>query len=274
MLLDSHCHLDFEAFDPDREQVLERARQAGVTGIINPAVDVENSRNIVRLVETYPLLYAAVGVHPNSASIWQTNLLQTLREFARHPKIVAIGEIGLDYYRERASVSQQFKAFQDQLKLAAETGLPVIIHTRNQTPTDNRAIAGALEILAKWQEGLANSHSPLLGRLGVLHSYSGNLENALQAIELGFFIGITGPVTFKNAAVLQQLVAELPLERLLIETDAPFLTPQPYRGKRNEPAYIRQVADKIANIHNLSPETVAAITTVNAARLFDIRVDL
>jgi TatD DNase family protein len=273
MLFDSHCHLDFEAFDPDREQVLERAHFAGVVGILNPSVDLENSSKVVALSACQAPIFAAVGVHPNSATSWKDEAYSSLFELARQPKVLAIGEIGLDYYRDRAPRQLQITVFEHQLDLAGKMNLPVIIHTRDLSPGERQATADVLAILAQWQAELAVVHSPLLGRAGVLHSYSGDLESAKAAIEMGFYIGITGPVTFRNAPDLQRIVAELPLERLLIETDAPFLTPHPHRGKRNEPAYVRLVADKIALLQNLEPALVAQTTTENAERLFNWRVN-
>jgi TatD DNase family protein len=273
MLIDSHCHLDFEAFDHDRVQVLERAGFAGVVGILNPGIDLENSRNVVALAACQTSVFAAVGVHPNSATSWDDGTLPALSELAGQPKVLAIGEIGLDYYRDRAPRQLQLEVFERQLDLAGKMNLPVIIHTRDLSAEDRQATADALAMLTQWQAELASAQSPLLGRLGVLHSYSGDLDSAWSAIEMGLYIGITGPVTFRNAPDLQKLVSELPLERLLIETDAPFLTPHPHRGKRNEPAYVRLVADKIALIQNLKPEMVALTTTSNVERLFDWRVN-
>ena len=274
MLIDSHCHLNFDAFDEDRQQVIERAQSSGVAGILNPAIDLETSQVIVRLVENQPIVYAAVGVHPNSATTWESNTLMELAALAESPKVLAIGEIGLDYYRNRAPRPLQIEIFRQQLALAAKKNIPVIIHTRNTSREDQQATSDALAILAEWRDQLDASNSPLLDRLGVLHSYSGDTDSAFKAIELGFYIGITGPVTFRNAPDLQNTVSELPLDRLLIETDAPFLTPHPHRGKRNEPAYVGLVADKIGSIHNLEPVLVASTTTTNAERLFNWQVTL
>ncbi len=272
MLIDTHCHLDFDVFDQDREQALERARAGGVARFLNPGVDLENSRNVVALAERFPDVYAAVGVHPNSALTWEAGSLESLEALARHPKVAAVGEIGLDYYRQRAPHELQKQVFQAQLELAGKLDLPVIIHTRNASAEDRQATIDALAMLSDWVAGLADG-SPLSGRAGVLHSFSDHAVAAQEAIGLGFYIGITGPVTFKNAPEIQRTVAELPLARLLVETDAPFLTPHPQRGKRNEPAYIGLIADKIAMIHNLPIEVVAQATTANAARLFNWRVN-
>jgi TatD DNase family protein len=184
-----------------------------------------------------------------------------LRELADHPKVVAIGEIGLDFYRDRTPHDLQKRIFQEQLDLAAELDLPVVIHPRE-------SIDEVLIILGQWCEGLVESRSGIVERPGVLHSFSGNQDDANQTTALNFYIGITGPVTFRNAKDLQDLVIRLPLQGLLIETDAPFLTPHPYRGKRNEPARVKLVAEKIAGLHQEAYNDVTGITASNAARLF------
>lgn len=256
MLVDTHCHLDFERFDEDREQVVARAAAAGVERIIVPALDLENVETVLALAEQYEAVYAAIGVHPNSASAWDDGWLDRLRALAGHEKVVAIGEIGLDYYWDKTPVAVQQHAFSRQLALAAELGLPVIVHNRE-------AGDDVLRLLAR---------SPLAGREepGVLHSFSAPWETAAAGLELGFYLGFTGPVTFKKADELREVVARVPLERLLVETDAPFLTPQPHRGKRNEPAYVAHVAAKIAEVRGLTAGEVAAATTANARRLFSL----
>jgi TatD DNase family protein len=261
VLADTHCHLDFSSFDADRDQVLARGREAGVARVLNPGVDLASSRAAVDLAESRSQVYAAVGVHPNEANSWSEDALIHLRQLARSPAVVAIGEIGLDYYRDRAPRELQKRVFQEQLALATELELPVIIHNR-------QAGADILDILSAWRAGLVAAGAPLAARPGVLHSFSAGLEAALHAIDLNFYIGITGPVTFRNAPDLQQVVAELPLDHLLVETDAPFLAPHPYRGKRNEPAYVRLVAEKIAELHSESFESVSQSTSANAQRLF------
>jgi TatD DNase family protein len=261
-LSDTHCHLNFTAFDVDRPQVIERARKAGVTHILNPGVDLGSSRAAVSLTEEHAEIFAAVGVHPNDGAGWQAESLVELRALARHPKVVAIGEIGLDYYRDRTPQDVQKRIFRQQLELAGELGLPVIIHNR-------QAGEDILVILAEWRQSLSRAGSDLASRPGVLHSFSENLAFAERAAQLNFYIGITGPVTFKNAAELCTTVAGVSVEKLLIETDAPFLTPHPHRGERNEPAHVRFVADKIAEIHKKTPDFIAAATSQNAARLFN-----
>lgn len=266
LLVDTHCHLDFNSFDHDRQAVLQRARQVGVERLLNPAIDLQSSRGILDLAdslpdEAAPRVYAALGVHPNDALGWQESWLDTLRELAVHPRAVAIGEIGLDYYWGKTPKEVQQQAFRAQLALAAELDLPVVIHNREAT-------RDLLVILLEWQSALQAAGNPLAQRPGVLHSFSAGPAEAELAWRHHFLTGVTGPVTFRKAEVLRQVVAAAPLEQLLVETDAPFLTPHPHRGERNEPGYVRLVADKIAEIKNLPAETVAAATTENAHRVF------
>jgi TatD DNase family protein len=256
-LVDTHCHLDFNAFDSDRMEVLQRAQQAGLEKIVNPGIDIDNCQAIIRLCEEHSELYAAVGIHPNSALTWNQQTLSSLRELAHHPKVVAIGEIGLDFYRDRASKDVQVRVFREQLELAGEMGLPVIVHSRQAEPE-------TIDILTEWVTQRTNASS----LAGVLHSYGGDEATAQRAITLNLLLGITGPVTFRNATQLQRLLVNLPLTSILVETDAPFLTPHPHRGERNEPAYVRLVAEKIAGLKNQPIEQITNITTANAKRLF------
>jgi TatD DNase family protein len=272
VLVDTHCHLYFDSFKDDLKEVLERARQAGVRRILTPGIDLETSRAAVRLADETEEIYAAVGFHPTELKTWKPECLNELRSLARHPKVVAIGEIGIDYYHDRSPKSLQARILKEQLELAAELELPVVIHLRNQSMDDRQASADLLEILLGWQRELAASGSALAGRPGVLHSFSDDLETASQAMHSGFFIGVTGPVTYKNAAMLRMVVEGAPLENLLIETDAPFLTPHPYRGKRNEPAYVRFVAEKIGEIRGQPYELIVERTGESAGRLFNWRV--
>jgi TatD DNase family protein len=295
MLTDTHCHLDFNKFDEDRDAVIQRAMEAGITRILIPALELDSSLAAIKLAESHPNLYAAIGFHPTDLDKWNEsssenlrNLIlphpnppsASLRDASRSPsgsrtqaegKIVAIGEIGLDYYwiKERDKRAQQRAVLKEQLKLAQDSTKPVIIHMREESDAwFGQASIDLLEILGEWHQMLLTKHHPLAEKPGVLHSYNGNLETAGRAIGLNFYIGITGPVTYKNAEEKRQIVRQLPLERLLIETDSPFLTPVPQRGKRNEPAFVAYIADKIAEIHMTTREQVAEITTVNAARLF------
>lgn len=272
MLTDTHCHLDFNKFDEDREAVLQRAFEAGVERILIPALELRSSRTVVELVDSRPSLFAAVGFHPTDLDDWDDTSMENLRDLAQSAdKVVAIGEIGLDYYwvKEPEKQARQRQVFKEQLQVAREAGLPVIIHMREADDAwFGPASVGLLEILTEWQGGLAAEGHPLAKRPGVLHSFNGNLETAQKAIAHNFYIGVTGPVTYKNAEEKRQIIRQLPLERLLIETDAPFLTPVPRRGRRNEPAFVAHIADKIAEIHMTTREQVAAITSANANNLF------
>jgi TatD DNase family protein len=249
MLVDTHCHLDLDAFDGDRDAVIDRAVAAGVGRIIVPAIDLPGCRRVLRMAESYPMVFAAVGVHPNASADWATDWLNELRDLAGHPKVVAVGEIGLDYYRDRSPHDMQQRALRAQLELAAELGLPVILHNR-QAETD------LLDLLAE-----------VPGR-GVLHSFSAGPAAAQRALELGYHLGFNGPITFKKADETRRVAAGVPLERLLVETDAPFLAPEAYRGRRNEPAYVVSVAAKVAELHGKTVGEVGRQTTANAALLF------
>jgi TatD DNase family protein len=278
-LTDTHCHLDLDHFDADRSEVLDRAWATGLTRILIPGLDLDSSRNIVKLAESHPNLFAAIGVHPNDSLKWAEETSNELRVLAKaslsssltagQTKVVAIGEIGLDYYWDDAPHDHQRAVLAEQLALAAELQLPVVLHLREaDNAPEGDCARDLLEILEKWVEGLRVSNSPLVERPGVLHSFSGSESTAKRAVDMNFYIGITGPVTYKNAQAKRDLVKMLPLEHLLIETDAPFLAPVPQRGRRNEPAFVAHIADKIAEIHSRNPEEIAAITTTNAQRLF------
>jgi TatD DNase family protein len=277
-LVDTHCHLDFNNFDKDRNEVILRSRAAGLTHILIPGVTIDSSREAVKLSGNDPVLFAAIGVQPNEALTWNDNSASDLKQLfsSANPlstgrkKIVAIGEIGLDYYWETAPHSLQKKIILEQLNLAAELELPVILPLREQQDTDYGQCAEELvDILTDWTDQLISTKNPLSSHPGVLHSFSGNLETAQKAIQMGFFIGVTGPVTFKNAKKRQDLISAIPLEHLLLETDAPFLTPHPNRGQRNEPANIQFVAVKVAEIHKESLARVAGQTCTNAKKLLN-----
>jgi TatD DNase family protein len=269
VLTDTHCHLDLHQFDEDRATVIERAEKAGLVRILIPALSVNSSLSAIKLAESHPMLYTAIGIQPNESLTWDNASIPALRELSPNPKVVAIGEIGLDYYWEAAPHDYQQRVFREQLELAAELELPVVIHLReNDDAADGPSYQDAMRILEKWIASLGADKEALRKNPGVLHSFSGSLETARQAIALNFCIGITGPVTFKNAKYKQEMVAQLPLEHLLIETDAPYLAPHPHRGKRNEPAFVYEIADKIAGLQSRNLEDVATVTTSNAARLF------
>lgn len=271
MLTDTHCHLDFRKFDEDREAVIERALAAGVERILIPGLDYESSLSAIRLAESHPGFYAAVGFHPTDLEKFSEAAFEEVKVLADHPKVVAVGEIGLDYYwiKEEEKRAFQREVLKKQLAFARLINKPVIIHMREEGDAwFGQASVDLLEILSAWHETLRAEEHPLAKKPGVLHSYNGNLETAQKALELNFHIGVTGPVTYKNAEAKRQIIRQLPLERLLIETDAPFLTPVPQRGKRNEPAFVAYIADKIAEIHMTTREQVAQITAANAGHLF------
>ncbi len=257
-LIDTHVHLDMSHFDADREDVIRRAQAAGVTQMITIGVTVNTSRAAVELADRHEAIYAAVGIHPHDARNWDTQTARILRGLAAHPKVVAIGEIGLDYYRDRSPRDVQRRVFRDQLALAGELGKPVIIH-------DREAHKDVLRILSDRAAAAGPD-----GKAGVLHCFSGDRRMAEELIALGFFLGFDGPVTYKNAHRQREMVGLLPAERLLVETDAPFLTPHPYRGKRNEPAHVRLVAEALASARQTNPVDVARRTTANARRLFGL----
>jgi TatD DNase family protein len=269
VLTDTHCHLDFETFDTDRQEVLERAWKAGLSRILIPGIDLRSSARVVKLAELHPQLFAAIGVHPSDALTWDGQTISALKELSISQKVAAIGEIGLDYYWDRAPHEHQKKILDEQLALAEELQLPIVIHLREkEDKAGGECSDNLIKILERWTKQLKSSENPIAERPGVLHSFSSSYEVALNAIDLGFFIGVTGPVTYKNAVEKQSLIGRIPLEKILIETDAPYLSPVPKRGKRNEPAYVAFIADKIAEIHSSTREQVAEVTTSNAARLF------
>jgi TatD DNase family protein len=276
MLTDTHCHLDFNRFDEDREAVIQRAAESGVTRILIPALDHESSLSAIELAESHPHLYAAVGFHPTDLDKFSEKTFEETRKLAGHAKVVAIGEIGIDYYwvKDRQKRAFQHEALRRQLACAASINKPVIIHMREEDDAwFGQASIDLLGILSEWHQELSADNHPLAEKPGVLHSYNGNLETAQKALALNFYIGVTGPVTYKNAEEKRNIIKQIPLTRLLIETDAPFLTPVPHRGKRNEPAFVAYIADKIAEIHRITREQVAEITAKNAAHLFGWEAD-
>ncbi len=260
-LTDTHCHLDFASYDQDRAVVIERARAGGLKKILNPGIDIETSKAALKLAAAYPEVYVAVGVHPNSALSWSPGTLLDLEELASKSKVVAIGEIGLDYYRLGAPIEVQRSVLRAQLELAGKLGYPVIIHCRE-------AFADLLAILIDWIGELSRSKTELATRPGVLHSYAGDRATAEWAVDNYFYLGINGPVTYRNADMVRQLVKTAPLENILLETDAPFLPPHPHRGERNEPAHVALIAGKIAELRTIEINQVMQCTADNASRLF------
>lgn len=257
-LTDTHCHLILPEFDSDRDSTVARAKAEGVHQIVIPGIDLETSRAAVTLAERHEGLFAAVGIHPHHATEWSEGTAQELAALAASPAVVAIGEIGLDYYRGYAPTDSQQRAFLGQLELAARLGLPVLVHNREAT-------ADVLEHLLEWSSRLP---AALRERSGVLHAFSADRQAALQAIAAGLYIGVGGPITYRNAHARRRITAALPVERLVIETDSPYMTPHPHRGARNEPAFLRHVAARLAELLAMQPDELGAQTSANAARLF------
>lgn len=276
MLIDSHAHLDDEAFDADREAVLARAREAGVVAIVNVGYNERRWETTSSLCAAHAGVYAVLGLHPHEAATWNAALAERLRAALRGPRVVGLGEIGLDFYRDHAPRDAQRAAFRAQLALAREFELPVVIHSRSAqdaaatpvsrstkdataTPMSQSAEDEAVTLLA--EAGITR---------GVLHSYSGSLATAERALELGLHLSLTGPVSYPKAEHQRDLARAIPLERLLLETDCPYLAPQARRGRRNEPAFLPYTAEAIAAARGSTVAEVGAATTANAARLFGL----
>lgn len=272
MLTDTHCHLDLDKFNADRDAVFQRALDAGIERIMIPALELESCKTVIQLANSHPNIFTSVGFHPTELDKWDETSIENLRYLVSSAeKVLAIGEIGLDYYwvKEPDKQAQQRQVLKQHLKLAQDVILPVIIHMREENDEwFGQASVDLLDILSRWQKELQNQNHPLAMKPGVLHSFNGTLETAQTAIEHNFYIGVTGPVTYKNAVEKRNIIKQIPLSRLLIETDAPFIAPVPHRGKRNEPAFVAHIADKIAEIHNTTREQVAEITSANAHHLF------
>ncbi|OPY58662.1 MAG: putative deoxyribonuclease YcfH [Pelotomaculum sp. PtaU1.Bin035] len=252
ILFDTHAHLNFGDFDADLDEMIGRARAAGVVNIVNAGYDLASSRRARELADRYDLIYIAVGIHPHVAGKALPGYLEQLEMLAAHPKVVALGEMGLDYFRDLSPRPVQRKVFREQIALAKKLNLPVIIH-------DREAHGDMMEILREDGPGLPG---------GVIHCFSGSWEMAKECIAMGFYISIAGPVTFSNASRLKDVAARVPLDRLLVETDAPYLAPAPNRGKRNEPAYVRYTAEEVAALKKMEPEKLAKICTENGRKLF------
>ena len=258
--VDSHCHLDSPQFAADLDRVVQRAEAAGTALIICPGTNLGSSRDVLALAAQYPGVYAAVGVHPNDCAGFDDEAAESLRDMARHPKVVAMGEIGLDYYWDRVPRGQQKRALRSQLALAAELGLPVILHSR-QSNVD------LLCEIAQWVPEIRTARG-VGAILGVWHAFSGDAREAEAAYALDLMLGLGGPVTFSNARKLHSLVPALRRDRLLLETDAPYLAPHPFRGKRNEPAHVPLIARAVAELCELPLDALARQTTQNALHCF------
>lgn len=258
MLIDTHTHLDDPRFDHDREGVVARAQEAGVHTFITIGCDLATSRAAVALADRYPFVYATVGVHPHEVRHVKDDWFTELRDLARHPKVLAYGEIGLDYHYDHSPRDIQRARFREQVRLARELTLPIVIHTR-EAQEDTIGI-------------LKEERASELG--GVFHCFSGDAWLAKDALDLGFYVSFSGVITFHNATMLREIAVTVPMDRLLIETDCPYLTPVPHRGKRNEPAYVKLVAEQIARVRSarepMNVEEVGQITSANARRAFKI----
>ena len=254
-MIDSHTHLYDPVFDADRDDVIRRAREAGISAVISIGCDLETSRRAVDLADRHEMIYATVGVHPHEVKHLDDAGLAELQKLAAHKKVVGYGEIGLDYYYLHSPKETQQRQFRRQIGLAKELGLPIVVHSRD-------AKSDTLAILK--EEG-----AETVG--GVMHCFTGDLEMARTAIRMNFYISFSGVLTFANAGALREVARALPLERILVETDCPYLSPVPNRGRRNEPAYIRHTADALARLYpSQVPDSVMKITADNAARLFRI----
>ncbi|WP_017729525.1 TatD family hydrolase [Halalkalibacterium ligniniphilum] len=254
MLFDTHVHLNADQFEGDVKDVIERAQQAGVEGMVVVGFDEKTIKGALHLAESYDFLYAAVGWHPVEAIDMTDDHLAWLEELATHPKVVALGEMGLDYYWEKSPKDVQKEVFRKQIRLAKKVNLPIIIHNREA----DQDIVDLLKEEDAKEVG------------GIMHCFGGSVEIATECLKMNFYISLGGPVTFKNAKRPKEVAKAVPLERLLIETDCPYLAPHPYRGKRNEPAYVKLVAEEIAALKEISYEELAKKTTENAKKCFGI----
>ncbi len=267
-MIDTHCHIDQPQFDDDRPAVLARAGAAGVRCIVNPGIDLHSSREAVKLAEQHEGIFAAAGVHPNDCEGFSPATVAALRELAAHPKVVAIGETGLDFYWDRVETGKQIAALRAQLEIAAELDLPVVLHSR-----DGKDGASAIGVLLEELRAWAPEARRLRGSaaiLGVLHAFSGDIEAAQQAYQLGFAVSLGGPVTFLNARALHGLVPRLRRDRLMLETDAPYLAPHPHRGHRNEPGYLPLIAKTLAELLGMETDELINQTTETAILCFGI----
>lgn len=292
-MLDSHTHIDMREFEDDRDRVIQRALESGVVAIIDIGIDIASSEAAIALAEKYDYVFATVGIHPHDASKVTESDIARLEELVKHSKVVAVGEIGLDFYRNRSTKESQIESFKRQLGLAAKTGLPVVIHSRNasdevfdilreyalsrrqppvspglggnmgDTPMSPRSFHGR----TPFSEETDHDVRPI----GVLHCFSGDAELGRKYIDMGFLISFAGPVTYPKSSAAG-VAKEIPLDKMLIETDCPFLTPQAHRGKRNEPSYVSHVATSIAEVKGIAVESVGEVTAANAIGLFRLPV--
>ena len=250
MLFDTHAHMNDPAFDDAREEILLGLKDKGVANILNVGCCLASSKDCIAMAEKYPFVYASVGSHPDSADEVNEAVIAQYRQMAQHPKVRAIGEIGLDYYYETVPRDVQIQAFRMQMELARELKMPVIVHERNAHDDGMRVVKDFKDVT------------------GVFHCYSGSAEMARQLVNMGWYIGFTGVLTFKNARKAVETAQSVPLDRIVLETDCPFMAPEPFRGKRNDPGYLYRMAERLAEIRGISVDEVAEITTQNAKNLY------
>ena len=255
MLIDSHAHLEMPEFKKDLEGVIRRAMESGVEYIFTVGTEEKDWRRALEIANTHPSIYAILGIHPHNAKEIDDQTYPLLKDLCKNKKVKAYGEIGLDFFRNLSPRDIQLKRFREQIELAKELGLPIVVH-------DREAHQETMEILKSEKAEKCG---------GIIHCFSGDYEMAKVCIDMGFYISIPGSITFKNAESFREIVKRVPLDSLLVETDAPFLTPEPFRGKRNEPSYVRYTAQKVAEIKKVSFDKVAEVTTENALRVYRLK---
>ncbi|MCX8104881.1 MAG: YchF/TatD family DNA exonuclease [Ignavibacterium album] len=254
MFVDTHAHLFYENFKDDIDVVINRAKENGVDYILVPSTDLKTAEETLKLCDQFDFIYAAVGIHPHDTKDWDDSILTKIEELAKHPKVVAIGEIGLDYYYDFSPKTQQIKAFKSQIELALYLDLPIIVHNRDSDKD-------MMEIISSYCSA---------GLKAQFHCFNASLEDAIEYMKMSHFISFTGNITFKKSDELRGILKHIDLNHLLLETDSPFMTPVPHRGKRNEPAFVKFVAEKVAEVHNTTVDDIARITSLNAFRMFGI----
>jgi TatD DNase family protein len=257
ILIDSHAHLEMPEFRKDLEEVIQRAKESGVKYIFTVGTEKKDWKRALEIAQSHPFIYAILGIHPHNAKEIDDLTYETLKGLCQNEKVRAFGEIGLDFYRNLSPREIQLNRFREQIALARELKLPIVVH-------DREAHQETLEVLK-------SEKAEEFG--GIIHCFSGDYEMARECMDMGFYISVPGSITFKNAEPFQEIVRKLPLEFLLVETDAPFLTPVPFRGKRNEPGYVRYTAEKVAEIKKVPIEKVAEVTTKNAMRIFGLDIE-
>lgn len=252
-IVDSHCHLDDEKFDGDLDEIIDLFEENNLDFVVDPASDLNSSKKIIEIIENSPSVYGAVGIHPHEVEDVSDNDLEEIYKMSFNPKVVAIGEIGLDYYYDNSPREKQKEIFRKQLEIAKKRKLPVIVHTRE-------SMGDTYDILSEFKGEV----------IGVMHSYTGSYEMAKRFMDLGYYISISGVVTFKNAINVKEMVKKIPLDRIMVETDSPYLTPEPNRGRRNEPKYVKFVAEKVAQLKEIETNDLIYQANSNARNLFSI----